>query len=396
MTVDWLILIPLVVGHLSLFVLALNISHSTNMTERMLGLSNLGLLSATLIALPFLVTQGPWTAWPLAPRLYALLCLATTLVGLPIVTLIRAFRRTPGGVESRGEEVDLAVEPGLDRVVGDGKHRWLLHLPGNRSLRVRKVECELTLPGLPAALDGLNVVQLTDLHFSHCYRREFFEIVADEAARWDADLVAFTGDLLDDLSTMEWVEPVFSKLRGRLGQFAILGNHDHLLRPGRARRALEHAGFADLEGRWERIDVEGATLALGGTSAPWGPALDHNAVPEADFRILLSHSPDQFPRAASKGVDLVLAGHNHGGQIRLPVFGPILMPSRYSRHFDRGFFRNGRSLLYVSQGVGGKHPIRYGCTPEITRFTLRATPAARLPHAREQADVGLVRESRII
>ncbi len=115
---------------------------------------------------------------------------------------------------------------------------------------------------------------------------------------------------------------------------------------------------------------------------------------EADFRIVLSHSPDQFPRAASAGVELVVSGHNHGGQIRLPVFGPILMPSRYSRHFDRGFFRSrdGASTLYVSQGIGGKHPIRYGCTPEITRFTLRATPTARLPHAREQADAGLLRE----
>ena len=392
MMVDWLILIPLVVGHLSLFVLVLNVSHSTNMPEKLLDLSNIALLLATLIALPFLVTQGPWAAWPLVPRMYALLCLAIALVGLPAVTVVRAFRRTPGGIETRGEEIDLAAEPGLDRMIGEGKHRWLLHLPGNRSLRVRKVECELTLPGLPPALDGLSLVQVTDLHFSRCYRREFFEIVAEEAARWDADLIAFTGDLLDDLTTVEWVEPVLSKLRGRLGQYAILGNHDHRLRPGRARRALRRAGFADLEGRWERFEIDGVSLALGGTSAPWGPSLDYAAMADADFRILLSHSPDQFPKAASKGVELVLAGHNHGGQIRLPGFGPILMPSRYSRHFDRGFFRDGPSLLYVSQGVAGKHPIRYGCSPEITRFTLRATPAARLPHAREQADAGMVRE----
>jgi uncharacterized protein len=393
MMVDWFTLAPLVVGHLALFVLVLNVSHSTNMPVKLLDLSNLILLLATLIALPFLITQGPWTTWSLAPRCYALLCLGIALIGLPGVTLIRAFRQPPRGVESNGEELDLAIEPGLDRVVGEGKHRWLLLLPGNHSLRIRKVECEIRLPGLPPALDGLSLVQVTDTHFSHAFRREFFEIVTDEAARWDADLVAFTGDLLDDPTTFDWVEPVFAKLRGRLGQFAILGNHDHRLRPGRARRALRKAGFADLEGRWERLEVDGATLALGGTSAPWGPALDYAARPEADFRILLSHSPDQFPRAASNGVELVLAGHNHGGQIRLPGFGPLLMPSRYSRHFDRGFFRAGAtpSLLYVSQGVAGKHPIRYGCSPEITRFTLRATPAARLEHAREEADAGMAR-----
>jgi len=393
MMVDWLILVPLLVGHLAVFVLILNVSHSTNMPERLLEVFNVTLLIATLIAIPFLVTQGPWTAWPSLPKAYALGCLGIALIGLPGVTVLRALRRSPGGIETRGEELNLAIEPGLDRMVGEGRHRWLLHLPGNRSLRVQKVECELTLPGLPLALDGLSLVQISDLHFTHCYRREFFEIVADEAASWDADLVAFTGDLLDDPTTFDWVEPVLSRLRGRLGQFAILGNHDHRLRPGRARRALRRAGFADLEGRWERLEIDGASLALGGTSAPWGPSLDYNAMPEADFRILLSHSPDQFPRAASRGVELVLAGHNHGGQIRLPIFGPILMPSRYSRHFDRGFFQAGAtpSLLYVSQGVAGKHPIRYGCSPEITRFTLRAAPATRLPHAQEQVDTGLLR-----
>ena len=131
----------------------------------------------------------------LAAKGYALLCLGITLVGLPVVTCFRAFRRMPEEVQARGEVLDLAVEPGLERVVGEGKHRWLLLLPGNRSLRVSKGDCELTLPGLPRALDGLSLVQVTDTHFSHCYRREFFEIVAEEAARWDVDLVAFTGDL---------------------------------------------------------------------------------------------------------------------------------------------------------------------------------------------------------
>ena len=109
-------------------------------------------------------------------------------------------------------------------------------------------------------------------------------------------------------------------------------------------------------------------------------------MPGADFRILLSHSPDQFPRASGRGVDFVLAGHNHGGQIRLPVLGPILMPSRYSRHFDRGFFRANDSVLYVSQGIGGKHPIRFGSHPEITRFTLHAAvPAAESPRPEQPA-----------
>ncbi len=69
------------------------------------------------------------------------------------------------------------------------------------------------------------------------------------------------------------------------------------------------------------------------------------------------------------------SGHNHGGQIRLPLVGAVFMPSRYSRRFDRGFFRAKDTLLYVNEGIAGRHPIRYGCPPEITRFVLRQGPA---------------------
>ena len=390
---DWPILVPLVVGHIALFVLCLNLLHSTAVSDGVLSALNWTLLLATLIALPVMLTQGHWSTWPQPARGYALVCLAVALVGLPAVTLIRAFRRPPTEVAAtRSQILDLRRTLGDDRTIGAGDHHWLLKIPGNWSLQVSKVEHDLRLPQLPPALDGLTIVQISDTHFARCYHRDFFEAIAAEAASWDADLVVFTGDLLDDVATLDWVEPFFAQLRGRLGQFAILGNHDHRLRPGKARRSLRNAGFVDLEGRWAEIDVRhgnspGGRIALGGTSEPWGPKLDYDAMPEADFRIVLSHSPDQFPKASGKGVDFVVAGHNHGGQIRIPGFGPILMPSRYSRHFDRGFFRANDSVLYVSQGLGGKHPIRIGTHPEITRFTLHATvsPAATSPQARPTA-----------
>ena len=106
------------------------------------------------------------------------------------------------------------------------------------------------------------------------------------------------------------------------------------------------------------------------------------SVPAADFRILLSHSPDQFYRARDWGVDLMLSGHNHGGQIRLPALGPVFMPSVYSRRFDRGFFRSGSTFLYVSEGVAGKHPYRYGCPPEICCFVLKGRPEPGHPNER--------------
>ncbi len=96
-------------------------------------------------------------------------------------------------------------------------------------------------------------------------------------------------------------------------------------------------------------------------------------MPAGDFRLLLSHSPDLIYRARSWGIDLMLAGHNHGGQVRVPVLGPILMPSRFGRRFDRGFFRVGRTWLHVSQGVAALHPYRFHSLPEVTRLVLRRT-----------------------
>ena len=204
----------------------------------------------------------------------------------------------------------------------------------------------------------------------------FSKAVIDACLDWRADLVVMTGDLVEDDETIGWVEPLLSPLEARLGKFAILGNHDNEHQPRTIAGELERAGFEMLEGRWTTLDLEGTTLAIGGTSAPWGPAFAASDVPAADFRILLSHSPDLFYKAQRWGIDLMLSGHNHGGQIRFPLIGPVFMPSRYSRRFDRGFFRQNGTLLYVNEGVGGKHPVRYGCPPEVSRLVLHAASRA--------------------
>ena len=180
----------------------------------------------------------------------------------------------------------------------------------------------------------------------------------DACRGWHADLIVLTGDVVEDDEAIAWVEPLLAPLRGPAGEARlILGNHDEDHQPQAITlEELARAGFETLEGRWMTLDADGATIAVGGTSAPWGPALDPAAMPAADFRILLSHSPDRFYRAAEWGIDLMLAGHNHGGQIRLPLIGAVFMPSVYSRRFDRGFFRRGPTLMYASEGVAGMHP----------------------------------------
>jgi predicted MPP superfamily phosphohydrolase len=90
------------------------------------------------------------------------------------------------------------------------------------------------------------------------------------------------------------------------------------------------------------------------------------------FRILLSHTPDNYPWARANAVDLMLSGHNHGGQIRLPLFGAIHTPSSFGTKYAGGTFWEAPTLLHVSRGVSGRHPWRWNCLPELTRLVLRS------------------------
>jgi predicted MPP superfamily phosphohydrolase len=393
LALDRLLAFPVLVGHAALWVYLVNVSHALGWSHIRVKWLTRALMGAWLVLACVLVgaslAAGPWENWSWVLRGYALTCLAAGLVVLPVCTALRGLRRSPSGISGHAIDVDLAATEGVGReaFIGTGRHAWMLRLPGNEALRLRKAEWEVAVPNLPVAWDGLSVVHLTDLHFAPCFRRAFFEAIADEAAAWDADLVALTGDLVDHDAAIDWIEPVLARVQGRLGSFAILGNHDLEHYPERVRQAVGRAGFTDLEGRWSRLEHAGSVLAIGGTSFPWGPRLDPREMPDADFRLLLSHSPDQFARAGREGIDLVLAGHNHGGQVRLPLIGPVLMPSRYSRRFDRGFFQRGRTLMYVGQGIGGQHPIRYGgCLPELTRFVLRV-PETSLPSAARRVPI---------
>ncbi len=258
-------------------------------------------------------------------------------------------------------------------MIGPRWNSWVLRLPFNEAFRLKMDEWDVEVPGLPESLDGLSILHVSDLHLSHAFTARYFDRIAEILADGpEPDLVAITGDFVDDDDVAGWLVPSLSKLRGRLGQFAILGNHDYRHPLGPILAALDEAGFDVLEAEWRKVEADGCSLAIGGTVAPWGREPDPRQMPEADLRILLSHAPDEVYRAASWGIDLMLAGHVHGGQVRLPVLGAILMPSRYSRRFDRGFFRRGPTLLHVSQGVAGKHPLRWHCPPEAVRLVLRA------------------------
>ncbi len=311
-------------------------------------------------------------AWTQLPALYVLVCAAIGFVALPLNTVRRLLRRDPS-IEKHSRILDVAKHLG-HRPLGDSKQRLLARLPGNEVFQVELVERTLRLPRLPEAWDGLTILHISDLHFHGTPDRDYFRFVMDRCADWQPDLVALTGDIADSTRHMRWIVPILGRLRWRSAAFAILGNHDHWLDTSYIRRRLRRLGMHVPSNSWQQIEVRGEPLVVIGHEGPWlKPPPDLRDCPREPFRLCLSHTPDNIRWARRAGVDLMLAGHVHGGQVRFPLFGSVLVPSRYGRRYDCGVFDESPTLLHVSRGLSGDHPLRYLCRPEVTRLTLRRT-----------------------
>ncbi|MCI0738723.1 MAG: metallophosphoesterase [Gemmataceae bacterium] len=404
----WLLLIGAILGHAYLMTIGLNVLYAWPLPHRILKYTRkidmlIILLGPALFfyALDFGGTQQlTWTRGSLRFWL-APYCISCAIAGLVIAPLAQLFywlrRQAPQLVETKSTTVDVAKALGY-KPAGRGKQRSLALLPGNQCFEVDFTEKTLALPQLPAAWDKLTILHLTDLHLCGSPDLAFFQYVMDRCLSWHTpDLVALTGDVVDSSWHHRWIVPVLGKLRWTIGAFAILGNHDAWRDTGLIRRRLRRMRFDVLGNSWRQIDVRGEPLIVIGNETPWfKPAPDLSIcpnvagtlrVPSADdgtrsvpttFHLLLSHTPDTIAWARKHHVDLMLAGHVHGGQIRLPLIGSMFVPSRYSRRYDQGTFFEAPTVMHVGRGLSGQHPLRYFCRPEVTLLTLRK---ASKPHA---------------
>ena len=212
-------------------------------------------------------------------------------------------------------------------------------------------------PGVPKEWHELSILHLADTHFIGNLDRPFFEEVARLAAEMRPDLIVFTGDLLDDLDLLHWLPATFGRLEAPLGCYYVLGNHDWFYGAAEIREEFARCGWQDVAGRSIVLEHRGHRLEIAGTELPWMGAHPEFARETGAFRLLLSHTPDHFAWARAHGVDLMLSGHNHGGQIVLPVIGPVFAPSRYGVRYAGGAFWSEPTLLYVSRGLSGRHPL---------------------------------------
>lgn len=268
--------------------------------------------------------------------------------------------------------------------------RWLgTHLLRGAALTRRRLAkrlrlCQLDVPisGLPPALDGLRVVQLSDLHAGPWLDEAALEPVRQLVLALKPDLLVITGDFITDgIDDVLLCGAFFSRLPARLGAFAVLGNHDCRGRQeARLAAHLRRQGVRLLRDESVLLPCQGARLRLVGLAdleESGGADLNRalaQAADDDDARILLCHHPavqDLLP--ADAGIDLVLSGHTHGGQLRWPWATPRADGGRCqagTRQLGSGCW------AHVNRGLGSLLlPLRWGAPAEVSCLTLRASPA---------------------
>jgi hypothetical protein len=244
----------------------------------------------------------------------------------------------------------------------------------------------MPLRNLPASFQGFRMAQLTDLHAGVDVPMDYLKSVVDKVVKARPDLVVITGDLVT--SSIEYANPICDVLgalpAAGIQSVATFGNHDYkhddgiytpILLSDMLEQRLTHNGITVLRNRAMAITRLGKRFWLVGLEDLWSgqfsPGIAFAGVTAGEPIIALSHNPDTAPELDAYGVQWILSGHTHGGQVRVPGIGALLVNVQ-NRQFQEGEYSLPHSKLYISRGVGYLKRIRLMCRPEVPTFVLQA------------------------
>jgi uncharacterized protein len=239
----------------------------------------------------------------------------------------------------------------------------------------------IQLDRLPDAFRGMRIVQISDFHYAEYTEAFFLREMVRQVNRLRPDMVVLTGDFVSfqpfpnsfALRHAPACAEILSTIECRL-RYAILGNHDYVVGPDVIAGILRDHGIPVLMNSAVALERGAQRVWLAGLgSACTSDADPARGIPRAaasEAVILLAHEPDILPDIARYNVDLMLSGHTHGGQVRIPFLPPIHLPE-FGQKYVEGLFRLGPTQLYVNRGIGAVGlPFRFRCPPEITVLTL--------------------------
>lgn len=237
---------------------------------------------------------------------------------------------------------------------------------------------------LPQAFDGYRIAQVSDLHNAQMGNNN--EKLLDMLRQAQPDMIAITGDLIDYYDTDIDIALAFAREAVKIAPcYFVTGNHEaRLAEYTDFRKALEEMGVCVLADATKMLEKEGQTIFLMGVDDPYFISKDEQGVlrrklqwlvdEDDPYTVLLSHRPGSFALYVESGIDLVLAGHLHGGQFRLPFVGGLFTPSTgFFPEYDAGLYTQGDTSMIVSRGIGNSiFPFRINNPPEVVLIELRS------------------------
>ena len=241
---------------------------------------------------------------------------------------------------------------------------------------------------LPQSFDGYRIAHVSDLHNTEMGKdnEKLLAMLRDA----DPDMIAITGDLIDSRNTDIEVALKFVREAIKIAPcYYVTGNHEARVNEyGELKAGMETAGVTVLEDVRTEISMEGATITLIGVNDPsyqtdylFGDSetvlntkLEELHTEDGEFTVLLSHRPELFDAYTDHGIDLVLSGHAHGGQFRLPFIGGLVAPNQgFFPEYDAGIYTEGNTNMLVSRGIGNSLlPFRINNRPEMILIELQA------------------------
>jgi len=294
-------------------------------------------LSGIGAVLGFFLARPPWVYVPLA-------ILVLILIGEARRSLIRRSFAGSSPVDTVPHQFNLAAPvTTTDLVV----HRY--RLPHQK------------WRGTP-----FRVVHLTDLHVDAGISPEYYREVVTIAEQSGPDIAVFTGDFIDSAEALPELAKILRPI-AKLETYAVLGNHDYWTDADAVREVITGSGLHLLSDETVLLARDEDQVAITGYDYPWGTK-EKSVSPHGDatLHVVLTHTPDNIYRLSRSSADVVFAGHCHAGQFRIPVVGPIAVPSAYGRRFDHGHFVVNGTHLFVAGGIGAAGlPVRIYCQPDI-------------------------------
>jgi predicted MPP superfamily phosphohydrolase len=238
-------------------------------------------------------------------------------------------------------------------------------------------EVEVAFPDLPQDLNGLRILQLSDIHRGPFLSDGDLDRVMGACLDLRPNLAVVTGDLISAHGDpLDSCIRQLARVKADAGVFGCMGNHERYAAAERYTEvASARVGIRFLRGAAQSLRFGSATLNLAGVdyqakSSPYLEGAERLMAPGA-FNLLLTHNPDVFPVAARQGYNLLLAGHTHGGQVTVEILDESINPARFFTPFIYGVYRSGRSAMYVTRGIGTIGlPTRIGAPPEVTLLRL--------------------------